>query len=98
MDSGSQRGPGQGTCGRDLGRVIFYVSVPVQLYHLSRLIPYRVGVVTCCSEGCAVIQSGLAGMSEMVLGDTTETVVSHWWTWCVWWDRGHLENREKQKG
>ena len=36
------------------------------------------GVATGCSEGCAVIQSGLAGMSEMVWWHTTETVVSHW--------------------
>ena len=49
-----QRGLRQGTCGRDLGGVIFYVSVPVQLYHLSRLIPYRVGGVTVCSEGYVV--------------------------------------------
>ena len=38
----------------DLRRVDFYVSVPVQLGHLSLLIPYRVGGVTGCSEGCAV--------------------------------------------
>jgi hypothetical protein len=41
-----QKGPGQGTC----GRWIFYVSVPVQL---RVLIPYMVGDVTGCSEGCA---------------------------------------------
>ena len=58
----------EGSSAGDLGRVIFYVSVPVQLIHLSRLIPYRVGDVTGCSEGCVVIQSGLAEMSEMVVG------------------------------
>ena len=92
MDLGSQRGPGQGTC----VRVIFYVSVPVQL---KVLIPYMVGDPTGCSEGCAVIQSGLAEMSEMVLGCTTRTVVSplvH-----LVWTGGteiSLENREKQRG
>ncbi len=46
---------------------------------------------------CVVIHSGLAGMSEMVLGCTTRTVVSHWETWCVWRNRVDLENREKQR-
>ena len=45
--------------------MIFYVSVPVQL---RVLIPYMVGDVTGCSEGCVVIQSGLAEMSEKVVG------------------------------
>lgn len=40
----------------------------------------------------------LSEMSEMVLGCTTETVVSHWWTWCVWRNRVDLDSREKQKG
>jgi len=46
----------QGTC----GRVIFYVSVPVclshlrHLSHLGVLIPYGIGDVTGCSEGCVV--------------------------------------------
>jgi hypothetical protein len=42
------------------------------------MFPYPVGLgrrgVTGCSEGCVVIQSGLAGMSEMVWWHTTETV------------------------
>ena len=89
-----QRGLGQGTC----GRWIFYVSVPVQLCHLSRLIPYRVGGVTCYSEGCVVY----INFDVFVVRDG---VGVHYRDSCVplvdlvcLENRVDLDSREKQKG
>ena len=54
----------------DLGRVIIYVSVPVQL------IPYRIRAVTGCSEGCV-------GYVGYAIRDDRDGVVVHYIDSCV---------------
>ena len=83
----------------DLGRGIFYVSVPVCHWNLSpvQLIPYMVRTVTGCSEGLGRL--GDLCCQRRWLGCTTRTVeipLVH--LWCVWRDRENLDGREEQKG
>ena len=75
----------EGSRAGDLSRWIFYVSVPVQL---KVLIPYMVGDVTCCSEGCVVYKV----FDVFVVHDggwvaLLRQLSLHWGAWRVWRNR-----------